>query len=57
MARCAEALAMVGRSKTRTAGVLLGNFPQPYPRVGLNNTAVTISELLEARDARFRAWS
>ena len=38
-------------------GLLLGNFPQAYTHVGLINTAVTISELLEARDARFRAWS
>ena len=38
-------------------GMLLGNFPQAYTHVGLINTAVTISELLEARDARFRAWS
>jgi GH15 family glucan-1,4-alpha-glucosidase len=39
------------------SGMLLGNFPQAYTHVGLINTAVTISELLEARDARFRAWS
>jgi hypothetical protein len=38
-------------------GMLLGNFPQAYTHVGLIHTAVTISELLEARDARFRAWS
>jgi GH15 family glucan-1,4-alpha-glucosidase len=38
-------------------GRLLGNFPQAYTHVGLINTAVTISELIEARDARFRAWS
>ena len=38
-------------------GMLLGTFPQAYTHVGLINTAVTISELLEARDARFRAWS
>ncbi len=38
-------------------GMLLGNFPQAYTHVGLINTAVTISELIEARDSRFRAWS
>ena len=38
-------------------GRLLGNFPQAYTHVGLINTAVTISELIEGRDARFRAWS
>jgi GH15 family glucan-1,4-alpha-glucosidase len=38
-------------------GRLLGNFPQAYTHVGLINTAVTISELIEARDSRFRAWS
>ena len=38
-------------------GRLLGNFPQAYTHVGLINTAVTISELIDARDARFRAWS
>jgi hypothetical protein len=38
-------------------GPLLGNFPQAYTHVGLINTAVTISELIEARDSRFRAWS
>lgn len=38
-------------------GRLLGNFPQAYTHVGLINTAVTLSELIEARDSRFRAWS
>ncbi len=33
------------------------NCLQAYTHVGLMNTAVTISELLEAWDARFRAWS
>ena len=38
-------------------GMRLGNFPQAYTHVGLVNTAVTISELIEAREMRFRAWS
>jgi GH15 family glucan-1,4-alpha-glucosidase len=38
-------------------GRLLGNFPQAYTHVGLINTAVTLSELIEARDAKFHAWS
>lgn len=38
-------------------GRVLGNFPQAYTHVGLINTAVTISELIEARDGGFRAWS
>jgi hypothetical protein len=40
-----------------SSSMLLGNFPLAYTHVELINTAVTISELLEARDARFRAWS
>lgn len=38
-------------------GRLLGNFPQAYTHVGLINAAVTLSELLEARDGKVRAWS
>jgi len=38
-------------------GRLLGNFPQAYTHVGLINAAITISELLEARDGKVRAWS
>ena len=33
-------------------GALLGNFPQAYTHVGLIHAAMTISELLEARDGR-----
>ena len=35
----------------------LGNFLQAYTHVGLIHAAIMIGELLEARDARFRAWT
>ncbi len=38
-------------------GRLLGNFPQAYTHVGLINAAMTISELMEARDGKVRAWA
>nr|WP_320133840.1 glycoside hydrolase family 15 protein [uncultured Holophaga sp.] len=38
-------------------GRLLGNFPQAYTHVGLIHAALTISELLAARDGKVRAWS
>jgi GH15 family glucan-1,4-alpha-glucosidase len=38
-------------------GRLLGNFPQAYTHVGLVHAAITIGELLDARDRRFRAWT
>ncbi|HEV8150544.1 MAG TPA: glycoside hydrolase family 15 protein [Gemmatimonadales bacterium] len=40
-----------------TTGALLGNFPQSYTHVGLVHAAMTIGELLEARDGRVRAWT
>jgi GH15 family glucan-1,4-alpha-glucosidase len=40
-----------------STGMLLGHIPQGYTHVGLIHTAVTISELIEAREMRFRAWS
>lgn len=39
------------------SGALLGNFPQAYTHVGLIHAAITISELVEARDGRVRAWT
>jgi GH15 family glucan-1,4-alpha-glucosidase len=39
------------------SGRLLGNFPQAYTHVGLIHAAMTIGELLEARDGRVRAWA
>jgi GH15 family glucan-1,4-alpha-glucosidase len=38
-------------------GRLLGNFPQAYSHVGLIHAAITIGEMLDARDRRFRAWN
>jgi GH15 family glucan-1,4-alpha-glucosidase len=38
------------------SGALLGNFPQAYTHVGLIHAAMTIGDLLAARDGRVRAW-
>jgi GH15 family glucan-1,4-alpha-glucosidase len=38
-------------------GRLLGNFPQAYTHVGLINAAMTLGNLLRARDGNLHAWS
>jgi GH15 family glucan-1,4-alpha-glucosidase len=37
-------------------GALLGNFPQAYTHVGLIHAAMTIGDLMAARDGKVRAW-
>jgi len=37
-------------------GTLLGNLPQAYTHVGMLHAAMTIGELIDARDGRVRAW-
>jgi GH15 family glucan-1,4-alpha-glucosidase len=39
------------------SGKLLGNFPQAYTHVGLIHAAMTIGEMLEARDRKVRVWA
>src|SRR5690606_20498363 len=39
------------------SGAQLGNFPQAYTHVGLIHAAMTIGDLLEARDGHVRAWA
>ncbi len=53
----ANPLGLFSEDVEPASGTLLGNFPQAYTHVGLIHAAVTIGELLAARDGRVRAWA
>jgi len=53
----ANPLGLFSEDVEPASGMLLGNFPQAYTHVGLVHAAMTISELLEAREGRVRAWT
>jgi GH15 family glucan-1,4-alpha-glucosidase len=57
LAAFANPVGLLAEDIEPTTGRLLGNFPQAYTHVGLINAAITIGELLDARDGRFRAWA
>jgi GH15 family glucan-1,4-alpha-glucosidase len=54
--RFANPLGLFSEDIDPKSGALLGNFPQAYAHVGLIHAAITIGDLLVARDGRVRAW-
>ncbi len=53
----ANALGLFSEDYCVAENRLLGNFPQAYTHVGLINAAMTLGNLLRARDGHFHAWS
>ncbi len=54
--RHANPLGLFSEDIDPESGALLGNFPQAYTHVGLIHAAMTIGDLLAARDGRVLAW-
>jgi GH15 family glucan-1,4-alpha-glucosidase len=56
VARYANPLGLFSEDIDPSSGALLGNFPQAYTHVGLIHAAMTIGDLMAARDGKVRAW-
>ena len=54
--RHANPLGLFSEDIDPETGALLGNFPQAYTHVGLIHAAMTIGDLMAARDGKVRAW-
>jgi GH15 family glucan-1,4-alpha-glucosidase len=54
--RHANPLGLFSEDIDPESGALLGNFPQAYTHVGLIHAAMTIGDLMAARDGKVRAW-